>query len=73
MSTMWPWSRHNRAVEEARQGLKKAATEAVQAEWRRDQSERLATHSRQVSERLRKQVELNNFTELFIQAMGPRR
>lgn len=73
MSTMWPWSKHDRDIEEAHQKLEKAASEAAQAERRANEIEQLAVHSRQVSNRLRQQFEMNNFTELFIQSMGGRR
>jgi len=69
---MWPWSRHHRAVEKAREGLEKAATEAVQAEERAKEVEQLARQSRAVSARLRNEVALDGWTEKFQAAMGRR-
>ncbi|QZT61223.1 DUF7620 family protein [Mycolicibacterium austroafricanum] len=69
---MWPWSRQHRELEKARQGLEKAATEAVQAEERAKEVEKLARQSRAASARLRNEVALNGWTEKFQIAMGRR-
>lgn len=66
------WSRQHRAVEKAREGLEKAATEAVQAEERAREVERLARQSRAVSARLRNEVAFDGWTEKFQAAMGRR-
>lgn len=69
---MWPWDRQQRELKKAREGLDKAATEAVQAEERHHRAERLARQSSAISTRLRQEMDLNGFTELFLEAMGRR-
>lgn len=69
---MWPWSKQHRAIEKAQEHLEQATAEALEAEKRRRDVERLAAQSRQVSARLRREIAINGWTEKFQTAMGRR-
>lgn len=59
---MWPWKRRAEAL---RSQLK-------EADQRRKDAEKLITHSRKVTARLRAEVQKNHFGELLQAAMGGR-
>lgn len=69
---MWPWERHRRERAQAKAAAEQAAELAVEAEQRRQATERQAVASAARSARLRHQVEINGWTELLQTAWGRR-
>lgn len=68
----WPWERHKRDQLDARHRADAAEKRALAAARRRALAEKQAAQSRQVTARLRQQIELNGWTELLQAAWGKR-
>lgn len=70
---MWqPWKQRQREAEEARRRLETAARQETLAVIRRQAVERLAARSRTSSAALRRQIEINGWTELLQEAWARR-
>ena len=68
----WPWERHKRDKLDARRRAEAAEKRALAASRRMALAEKQAAQSRQVTAKLRKQIELNGWTELLQSAWGGR-
>jgi hypothetical protein len=69
---MWPWQRHRAELERARNDRAIAAAQADAAEAQRRAAKQLAAQSRNVSARLRFEIDKNGWTELLQHAWGGR-
>lgn len=65
---IFPWVRHRMAIEEAQARAKKASLEAEAARLRRQNAEAAQRQAKDFSDRLRRQVERNGWTELLLSA-----
>lgn len=67
---MWPWKRND--VEKAHREELEAELQRRLSEQRKEEAERLARESSNITARLRRQIELNGWTELLQNAWGAR-
>ncbi|MCV7208429.1 DUF7620 family protein [Mycolicibacterium canariasense] len=74
---MWPWKKARRDIEDARQRASSAEWRAVEAELdnaaagaQLQAAQQQAEESTELTKSLRKQIDLNGFTELLSEAWG---